>query len=68
MSHFIKFVAFGRSNEIGVVAYQCVVKSAARSLHQPPVLVRSGNLLLHIWKDSVRQEAFDSVKAKIFKD
>jgi len=60
--------AVGRSNEIGVVAYQCVVESVARSFHQPPVLVRSGKLLLYIWKDAVRQEAFDSVKAKIFKD
>ena len=58
----------GHSNEIGVVAYQCVDESVARSLHRPPVLVQSGKLLLYIWKDSVRQEAFDSVKAKIFKD
>ena len=40
--------AVGRSNEIGVVAYQCVVESVAKSLHQPPVLVRSGKLLLYL--------------------
>lgn len=60
--------AVGRSNEIGIVAYQCVDEKLAKSLESPPVLVKSGKLVLHVWKDSVRQEAFDSVKANIFKD
>ncbi len=50
-----------KGNEIGVYALRCQDDETAKRL-QRPGLIRKGLLLIYVWKDDVRQEAFNQIR------